>query len=178
MLFSACREYVPKPHGYPRIEFPEKKFQTAITNCPFSFDIPIYTQLIPDTGNLTEPCWYNLYYPDFDATLHLSYKHYSNVSQLDSMMEDAYQLVFKHTIKAEDIVEKEFENKQGCKGVYYAISGNTATPVNFYLSDNKHHFLRGAFYFNNHTERDSVLPVVQFVEDDVWKLINSTVFRK
>jgi gliding motility-associated lipoprotein GldD len=118
-----------------------------------------------------------MFIPSFDATLHMSYKYFSKPSQLDSMMEDAYKLVFKHTIKAEDIEEIEIKNKNEYKGILYDISGNTATPLNFYITDGKNNFIRGAFYFNNHTSRDSVAPVVTFVREDIISMINSITFK-
>lgn len=175
----ACgnKSYTPKPHAYPKIEFPERGFELFSPNCPFEMDKPIYSKMIQDSGDFTEPCWYNMFIPSFDATLHLSYKHFTQSSQLDSMMEDAYLLVFKHTIKAEDIEEIELKNNNGYKGILYDISGNTATPLNFYISDGKQNFIRGAFYFNNHTKRDSVAPVVSFVRDDIIYMINSIQFK-
>lgn len=176
LVLAGCSEYTPKPHGYPRIEFPKKGYETFSENCPFEFSKPVYSRMVKDTGDHTEPCWYNLYFPDFDATVHLSYKHFSEQKQLDSMMEDAYKLVFKHTIKAEEIDESEVKTPYGNQGVFYTLTGNTATPFNFFISDGKNHYMRGAFYFNNHTVRDSVSPVVDFIRDDVLKIINSMKF--
>lgn len=176
LFLATCAEYTPKPHGYPRIEFPEKKYETFENDCPFTFDKPAYSQMIADTGDHTEKCWYNLYFPNFDATLHLSYKYFEKEAQLDSMMEDAYKLVFKHTIKAEEIDESEIATPSGNTGVFYTLTGNTATPFNFFVSDQQHHYMRGAFYFNNHTERDSVMPVVDFIRDDVMLLIKTLKF--
>lgn len=176
-ISSCTRSYAPKPHAYPKIVFPERGFELFSPNCPFEMKIPKYSEMIPDSGDFTEPCWYNMYIPAFDATLHMSYKHFSKQNQLDSMMEDAYKMVFKHTIKAEDIEEIEIKNEFDYKGILYDISGNTATPMNFYLSDGKNNFIRGAFYFNNHTNRDSVAPVVNFVREDILTMINSIQFK-
>lgn len=176
-ILSGCREYTPKPHGYPRIEFPDRSYQPTSVPCNFQFNQPSYAIMIPDTNDYSESCWYNLFYPDFDATLHLSYRYFDDPAQLDSMTEDAFKLVFKHTIKAEEIDESEISNSHGAKGIFYTISGNTATPFNFYMSDQKHHFMRGAFYFNNHTVRDSVAPVVDFIREDMSELIQSLKFK-
>ena len=169
--------YTPKPHAYPKIIFPQRGFELFQPNCPFEMEKPIYSKMIPDSGDFSEPCWYNMFIPSFDATLHLSYKHFYDPKQLDSMMEDAYKLVFKHTIKAEDIEEIELKNKYNYNGILYDISGNTATPLNFYISDGKQNFIRGAFYFNNHTSRDSVAPIVSFVREDIMAMINSIKFK-
>jgi gliding motility-associated lipoprotein GldD len=179
LLIGGCgnKSYTPKPHAYPKIDFPQRGFELFAPNCPFELDKPIYSKMILDSGDFSETCWYNMFIPSFDATLHMSYKYFSKPSQLDSMMEDAYKLVFKHTIKAEDIEEIEIKNKNEYKGILYDISGNTATPLNFYITDGKNNFIRGAFYFNNHTSRDSVAPVVTFVREDIISMINSITFK-
>ncbi len=133
--------------------------------------------MMPDTNAFSEPCWYNLYIPYFEATLHMSYKHFTRSDQVDSMMEDSYKLVMKHTVKAEDIEEREIHDSSGIQGMFYDLYGNTATPFNFFITDKKHHFVRGAFYFNNHTSRDSVAPVIDFVKEDVFRMIRTMRFK-
>jgi hypothetical protein len=86
---SACSEYTPKPKGFPRIEFPEKAYALFDGPAPFSFSIPVYSQMLPDSDFNSEPHWYNLHFPDFDATLHLSYKELRSEQDLDSLIDIA-----------------------------------------------------------------------------------------
>lgn len=177
-VIGACTEYTPRPKGYPRIEFPEKAYRLSDSTAPFIFEIPVYTAMEEDIDFNSEPFWYNIYFPDFDATLHLSYKKLRSAQDLDSLIEDARKLVFKHTIKAEEIEERELRNTFGNIGMLYDLSGNTATPLNFFMTDQKNHYLRGAFYFNNYTERDSVAPVAVFVKEDVLQMVKTIRFRE
>src|SRR4029079_19698355 len=77
-LIMSCDDedevYSPKPRGYVRIDFPEKSYEPFQSACPFSFEIPTYSKMKLNTSNKAEPCWYNLEFPQFKATLHLSYK--------------------------------------------------------------------------------------------------------
>ncbi len=177
-LFAACGDYIPKPKAYPRIYFPERNFEAIETDCPFSFDIPTYSKLVPYTQE-NEPCWYNLQYPQFNATLHLSYIPIQSVSDLDSLTEDAYKMVFKpHLQRAEEIIEREIsDTAKGFSGLIYDLEGKTATPLNFYITDKKKHFFRGSFYFNTHTVRDSVLPIYNFINEDIMRSIKSFEFK-
>lgn len=177
-LMAGCADYTPRPKGYPRIEFPVKSYTQSDSLAPFRFEIPVYANMLPDQDFNAEPFWYNLYFPDFDATLHLSYKLLRSENDLDSLIEDARKLVFKHTIKAEEIEEREVRNVYGNIGMLYDLSGNTATPLNFFMTDQKKHYIRGAFYFNNYTERDSVAPVADFVKKDVLRMIQTLQFRE
>lgn len=165
LSLSACQEYSPKPNAYHRIIYPAKAYTLVQTDCPFEFEIPVYSKLESVAGN--NDCWYNLNYQTFNATLHLSYRHVNGQASLDSLMEDAYNLAFKHISKAEEISEREFHDTLGNYGIIYDLQGKTATPINFYITDKKEHFFRGSFYFNVKTNRDSVAEVYQFLKKDI-----------
>ena len=177
ILATACKTYTPKPKAYPRVIYPEKAYKQIVTDCNFIFDIPVYSTLQPYTYE-RRPCWYNLEYTQFDATLHLSYVSFSNIDELDSLTEDAYKLAFKHISRAEEIIEREVsDTAKGLYGMIYDLEGKTATPFNFYLTDKKSNFFRGSFYFNTKTERDSVLPIYQFLNEDIIRTIQSFNFK-
>lgn len=174
LIFISCQDYTPRPKGYPRIDFPKKEYKKAQTvTCPFAFQIPKYTNLSVMDKTDAEPCWYNLNFVPFNATLHLSYKNISPEKSIEAYIEDTRELVFKHTVKAEEIEEREINNHKDVKGIFYDIKGETATSINFFVSDYQHHFLRGAFYFNSKTRIDSVQPVVDFVKRDLIHLIKT-----
>ncbi|NBV36927.1 MAG: hypothetical protein EBR94_06630 [Bacteroidetes bacterium] len=134
----------------------------------------------PDTNQagVHTPGWYNLQFPSLDVTLHLTYYKFNQWNLFDSLIYDTRKLVNKHIQKADDIVERptQFLNP-AAKGLVFSIQGNTATNFNFYVTDSTSHFLRGALYFNNHTESDSIAPVYQFVEADVLHLIKTLKWK-
>lgn len=174
----SCSDYIPKPPAYPRIYYPERTLKEVKTNCPFTFSIPSYSKLLPYKQG-DKPCWYNLAYPQFNATLHLSYRPITGPKQLDSLTEDAYKMVFKpHLQRAEEILEREInDTTKGIQGMIYDLEGKTATPFNFYITDGEKHFFRGSFYFNEHTTRDSVMPIYDFINADIIKTIESFEFK-
>ena len=178
LLAVGCSEYSPKPHAYPRVIYPEKEYELAETACPFQFEAPVYSTLNPyDNSN---NCWYNLVYTPFDATLHLSYVPlHQKKAVLDSLTEDAYKMVFKpHLQRAEEIVEREIsDTTKGIYGLIYDLEGKTATPFNFYITDGAHHFLRGSFYFNKKTNRDSVQAIYNFLNEDILHTIETFDFN-
>jgi hypothetical protein len=45
------------------------------------------------------------------------------------------------------------------------------------VSDGKRHFLRGALYFNDKTEIDSIQPIFDFIKADIYKMIESTKWQ-
>jgi hypothetical protein len=54
----------------------------------------------------------------------------------------------------------------------YSFQGNTATPLQFFLTDSANHFVRGALYFNT-AVNDSIIPISNFIKDDIYAIIES-----
>jgi hypothetical protein len=76
LILTACTgesTNTPKPKGYFRIKFPEKKYQTYSAYCPFTFEYPVYANMVVDTDKNAQPCWNNLNFPQFNGQLHLTY---------------------------------------------------------------------------------------------------------
>ncbi len=186
-LFAACKDGAPnpKPHAYPRIYYPVKTYQLFDTNAPFTFLYPGYAEVRHNNEDSPKhPFWYNINFFPADnggnamATLHLSYEEFNERPEFDNLFDDTRRLAYKHDIKAEEINEIEVHNASThTTGIIYELSGNTATPLNFYISDGKKHFLRGALYFNSRTQIDSILPMVNFLKQDVIKTIETTKWK-
>jgi len=176
-FFSSCdRDYVPKPRGYFRIDIPEKNYaKYSPGDCPFSFEIPQYATVVRDTNRLAEPCWMYVKFPRFNGEIFLSYKEVKN--NLNKYLEDAHTLVYKHTVKADQITEKRISNTNNVHGVLYDIGGNAASSVQFFATDSTKHFLRGALYFNTTPNKDSIAPVLDFIKKDIQQLINTMEWK-
>lgn len=171
---SGNGNYSPKPRGYFRIEFPEKSYRQFQSDAPFTFEYPLYAEMYPDSSKESRKNWYNLTFPDFNARLHISYYNFSNQKELEQLTEDSRKLAFKHTIKATGIDEAIIRNqKKKVYGIYYTIEGNTASVLQFYLTDSTKHYLRGALYFNEKPKFDSVQPVAHFIKQDLDKMITT-----
>ncbi len=168
VLFCSCKEnYTPKPKGFFKLHFPEKSFQQYNQDCPFTFQFPIYSKVEP----LEKYCFFNLQFPEFEATLHMSY--FPLNKNLYAHTEESRNLAYKHTVKANAISEQPFiSNKHKVFGLVYDYEGTTATALQFYLTDSTNHFFRGALYFNTEVN-DSIAPVSIFLQDDIKHLIES-----
>ena len=176
LSFSACRDhdYSPKPKAYYRIEFPKKAYQSILAPVPFSFDYPKYATLEKDISRDAQKNWYNLHFKQFNGYLHLTYYDVSGKGEYENMVEDARKLAFKHTIKASAIDQKViYYPDRKVYGIYYAIEGNTASSVQFFLTDSTKHYFRGALYFNERPQYDSIAPVISFIKKDIDTLIST-----
>ena len=183
LLVSCGRDYTPKPHAYYKFDFPEKKYiryDTAI--CPCTFDIPDYGYVERETKFFEEvsphPCWINVVFPDYNAKVYLSYSNIANRPQFEKLLQDSYKLTFKHTQKAEFIDEQLIEHPENkVFGYVFDVGGNAASGVQFFITDSTSHFIRGALYFKNTPNADSLQPAIQFFKQDLIRLINTTKWR-
>ncbi len=176
LLLSCGRNYTPKPSGYVRVHYPEKQYTLFDEGAPFTFEYPVYAKVVPDPSKNSEPYWYNVVFPEYKATIHLSYKKVDH--NVMDYISDSRDLVYKHTSRAEGIEELPYIDSAGNKyGIIYDLEGNVASEVQFFLTDSVEHFLRGALYFRTTPNRDSLNPVVQFVRQDIVHLVETVKWK-
>ena len=184
ILFSlnSCHgDYSPKPKAYPRVVFPERKFELYdATSCPFRFEKPVYAHVQQDSSpmGINQPCWLNITFPDFNGTVNLTYKEITKEMTLERLLEDAHKLSFKHTKKANYIDESLITNKYGVSGIFYNVGGDAASNIQFFLTDSTHHFIRGSLYFYNEPNSDSMAPVLSYVRQDLDTILNTFQWKQ
>jgi gliding motility-associated lipoprotein GldD len=106
------------------------------------------------------------------ATLYLNYNPLEH--NLDSLLNDAYQLPYKHISKAESIPEKLFVNEEKkVFGTLFSVVGNAASQYQFFLTDSTKHFLVGSLYFYARPNYDSIYPAADYLQKDIIHLIES-----
>lgn len=167
------KKYIPKPYGYMRIELPDTCYHALnVDTLPYNFDKSCHATALQAKADPGENNWINLTYPTLNATIHCSYKPLKN--NLRELSEEARQFVYNHAIKAEAIPEKAYENpSQDVYGLYYELQGNTASSLQFVLTDSTQHFFRAALYFNSRPNQDSIAPVFEYIKDDVLRMIET-----
>jgi len=177
---SSCNEIsVPKPKGYFRIDLPEKSYLRFNENpfqnlsLPFSFEYPAYGKLLPNKEEGDNAGWFNIEFPSYKAKIYLTYKNVGN--DFAGLMEQTYKMNVKnHISKADAINEVKYSNQENrVYGVLYDLKGNTASAVQFYITDSVKHYLRGSLYFAAEPDADSLAPVINFFREDIIHLIES-----
>jgi gliding motility-associated lipoprotein GldD len=182
--FSGCREVtVPKPRGYFRIDLPPKQYVSfsepvSVKDLPLTFDYPVYGRVSRENSNASEPGWFNIEFPDFNARIYLTYKDIKN--DLPELIEQTYTMNVKnHITKADAIDEQVISNRENkVYGILYDLKGNTATSVQFYVTDSIKHYLRGSLYFATEPDPDSLAPVTDFLREDIIHLIETLKWVK
>ena len=177
LLSSSCKDsYTPKPTGYLKISYPEKAYTVYSDQEFYQFEIPTYAVVEIDSGPRSEDGWINVSVPQLNGKIHLSYKAVDD--QLNALITDCRELVYKHTVKAHGIEETPFIHREQKRfGMVYDLKGDVASAVQFFITDSTDHFLRGSLYFNTRPNRDSLNPVIEFMREDILHMIETTQWK-
>lgn len=183
-LLSSCKsdiDLIPRPRMFPRIVFPERNYITFEKDyCPFSFTYPTYAEVVQDTLFFDEkpahPCWFDLKVSSLNSTIHCSYYPIQSIKDFDKFVNDAFNLVSKHNIKAEAREEYLIQDKD-VSGLIFEIKGPVASPYQFFITDSVRHFIRGSLYINDVVNPDSTKIIIDFLREDIEKMIESFTWR-
>lgn len=195
-IFSCNSAFTPKPKGYFKIDFPERSYQKFDEpGFPYSFEYPSYATVSKNIeAEDNQPYWLNVEFKGFNGRIYLSYKSVNGYStykikqgdgykdslvtnSFDKLRDEAFDLTYKHTIKASGIVDSFFNTRPGYAGMYFYVEGNAATSKQFFITDSVRHFLRGALYFDATPNEDSIKVVSDFLESDVKHLISTLKWK-
>lgn len=175
LTYASCgkEQYIPKPKGHVRLEYPTPQYVTfSPENCPFEFKYSNRVKIINKNNN----CWYNFSYPNMKGTIYITY---SNIhGNLIGLIKEAQKLVYEHTIKANSIKAKSFlYPEKKIYGNLYRLGGESASNIQFYITDSTRHFLSGNVYFSVQPKPDSLQPAVEYIERDIIKMIETTTWK-
>ena len=179
LIGLGCNQpYSVKPKGYQQIDLPAKQYQVfSETGYPYSFEYPVYATIDKQVSYLgndkSKDAWLNIRYPQFGATLYLSYNQINASTKIDTLVRDAYTFANNHNSKANFIEDSAFEINQKVKGVFFHIGGDVATSYQFFATDSTRHFLRAALYFETTPNEDSLAPINQYLFKDMQRMVRT-----
>ena len=177
-FYSCSQDYLPKPKGYNRIELPDPKYISLPDSLPYDFEYSVHANIYKDSSWMAERYWINIYYPQLEASVQITYKPVlSRQDLLEEYLRDAHTLTSKHQIKAYAIDESIILTPLGNTVVISELSGEVPSQFQFYVTDSTKHFLRGALYFRTATKNDSLAPVIQYVKRDILQMVNTLEWK-
>jgi gliding motility-associated lipoprotein GldD len=182
LFFTSCDEGpVARPDGFMRIGLPSTESYAPLSEAaPFGLDINAESKVIVKevlTEEGTEEAregeyWLDIVYPTILSTVQLTYKPVHE--NMENLVRDAQQLAYKHTVKASGMREQFFAYpEKKVYGLYYELSGASATTTQFYATDSTNHFLRGVLYHYSTPNADSLAPVTSFMQEEILRMIST-----
>ena len=170
---SACKEAsYPKPKSYLYLAYPVAEYHQFKNNCPYSFAISKESTIKFEPG-----CKAEIVYPKLKATVFITYKRIHN--NLKELLSDADKLTTKHTIKADAIIPYPYENKaQKVYGTLFEVQGESASNVQFHVTDSLHHVLTASLYFDVRPNYDSIYPAVDYIKNDMMKMMETLEWQE
>jgi len=170
---TSCVEYTPKPRGFFRIDLPAANYASLdLPELPYLFNVSRFATVeLPPSSESAE--WLNLSYEALQAKIYCSYR--AVTPRTLAAVENECRELVEHSVKnAIAITEQSYENPDiHIYGTLFRIEGETASPVQFMLTDSSHHFFRGALYYHCKMNVDSLAPVNLYLRDDIVELMQS-----
>ncbi len=171
-VFFACHQnnVIPKPKALLSLEYPTHTYQLD-TFPHFIFEKSVWAQ----TERISDQK-INLNYPQMKAKVYLTYKPVKH--NLIALLRDAEKFTYEHTVKADEIITRDFVNPK--KRVYATlnyVTGNAASQVQFHITDSLHHFVDGSLYFYALPNYDSIMPAVKYLEKDINHLLETFTWK-
>ena len=183
-LYASCSsDYSPKPKGHFHIELHEPVYRDLVSYPFFKFSISNQV-FVEDMKNMPEGMkerngiGFNLIYPRLHAQIYCSYFRI-NKQDFPTYMEESHQMVYDREIRAKGVKEIEYSHPdQKVYGLVYEIQGDAVSPIQFVISDSISSFFRGALYFDTYYNRDSIAPVLAYINKDIQVMIESFQWKQ
>ena len=167
VAFACTKATLPKPSAFLSLTYPKKSYKKLPLKKPYAFEVLESTILIDQANH-----WLKIKYPSLKASIDITYRPIEN--NIEELLTDAEKLVFKQTLKAAQIIPKDFINSEKrVFGSVYEITGNAASQIQFHVTDSTNNFLKASLYFYITPNYDSILPAVEYIKKDILNLIET-----
>lgn len=174
LCIGCSDDQLPKPYGEVRLEYPHTPYSWFETDCPFTFEYSTLSVKKPKDSL----CRYNIYYPNLKATIYLTYEPIPKEG-INGLIIDSEKSVYEpHSARATYIKPQLIVRKRDkVYGTLYELGGESAMNFQFHLTDSTQHFLRGSVYFRSHPKPDSLAPAIDYIKQDVMKLMETVRWK-
>ena len=120
----------------------------------------------------------NLSYPSLHAKIYCSYLPITQATFPEAEAESRRLLYRLSATSPDRLQQKPYAHPEvKVFGSLFLLEGNTASPIQFLLTDSTTHFLRGALYFDCRPNADSLAPAIDYVQQDVIELMQTFRWR-
>ena len=181
IFILGCDNYLmPKQFAFLRLDYSNPQYEQINNNeFPFLFETNNILSNISDINISNESIDFILKYDELNAQVNFQYKNIDSKEILDTYILDLKKTIETHSIMANTVRIRDYVLEENdIYGRIFDLSGNVASPYQFYLTDNENNVISGFVYFNIKPNYDSILPGINYIENDIINLIESFSWKK
>ena len=181
IFILGCDNYLmPKQSAFLRLDYSNPQYEQINNNeFPFLFETNNILSNISDINISNESIDFILKYDELNAQVNFQYKNIDSKETLDTYILDLKKTIETHSIMANTVRIRDYVLEENdIYGRIFDLSGNVASPYQFYLTDNENNVISGFVYFNIKPNYDSILPGINYIENDIINLIESFSWKK
>lgn len=167
-IFLGCNNNptLPKPKAFLYKEFTKPNYKIYKNECGYSLDVNM-TSIVNSNG-----CNLNLYNEEFKSTIFISFLKINN--NLDLIKSDFNIKINENSKNAFVVNTSEYSDpKKRVFAKYFSFTGNTPANTHFFITDSVSYFLTGSLYFESKPNYDSLIPYINYTNNDIRKMIQS-----
>jgi len=176
IVFFSCENYfLPKESAYLRLDYPKPEYELIDDKeFPFFFEANSRLSEISDIDINSESIDFIINYNQLNAQINFQYKNVNSNEKLNAYILDLKMTIETHSTMANSVKIKDYSLKEkNIFGRIFDLSGDVASPYQFYLTDSTNNIISGLVYFNIKPNYDSILPAINYIENDIIHLIES-----
>ena len=175
VLFGCENYFLPKQSAYLRLDYPKPEYKLINDkDFPFFFEANTRLSEISDIDINLRSIDFIINYNQLNAQINFQYKSVNSSEKLNAYILDLKRTIETHSMMANSVKIKDYSLKEkNIFGRIFDLSGNVASPYLFYLTDSINNIISGLVYFNIKPNYDSILPAINYIENDIIHLIES-----
>lgn len=179
VLFGCENYFLPKQSAYLRLDYPKPEYKLIDDkDFPFFFEANTILSEISDIDINPESIDFIINYNQLNAQINFQYKNVNSNEKLNAYILDLKMTIETHSTMANSVKIKDYSLKEkNIFGRIFDLSGDVASPYQFYLTDSTNNIISGLVYFNIKPNYDSILPAINYIENDIIHLIESFNWR-
>ena len=175
VLFGCENYFLPKQSAYLRLDYPKPEYKLIDDkDFPFFFEANTRLSEISDIDINLRSIDFIINYNQLNAQINFQYKNVNSSEKLNAYILDLKRTIETHSMMANSVKIKDYSLKEkNIFGRIFDLSGNVASPYQFYLTDSINNIISGLVYFNIKPNYDSILPAINYIKNDIIHLIES-----
>ena len=158
---------LPKQKSFFAPDFKMTHYVESNIGCKYNFLINSKA-LISNLKN----CNYNIEYKNLNSKIYINQISY--FENIEVLLDAFDQKIIENSKFSDQIIESEyidFERKIYSK--LFSFVGDSPSNIQFYVTDMSDKFINGSLFFNTKTNYDSLFPYIDYVRNDIKKMVDS-----